>query len=155
MKTVANDIINNIDHKKIVVWSELYETGVAQIDKQHMELVDMTNELYEACLEGKTAAAFKEAMSKMVEYVRFHFTEELKLLEQINFPQIAEHKQQHDTLVWDILEAVKEYNEGKKYTPNHFVRILKEWVFGHIAISDQSYAIFVAEQRQKGLLAEL
>ena len=152
---ISANHIGDTNDDIIVSWSDLYATGIAQIDKQHKELVSLTNQLYQACLEGKPEAAFKEAMSRMVEYVRFHFTEELRLLEEIKFPKFSEHKRQHDTLIIEILEAVKEFNDGKKYIPNNFVRILKEWVFGHIAISDQTYATFVAEQRKNGLLADL
>jgi hemerythrin len=57
-------------------------------------------------------------------------------------------------MVKDILEAAKDYNEGKKFVPNTFVRTLKDWVFGHIALSDKIYAAFVADQKRRGLLSE-
>jgi hemerythrin len=56
-------------------------------------------------------------------------------------------------LVAKILEASKEYNEGRRYVPNNFVRELKDWVFGHIGVYDQIYAGYVVEQRKKGLLS--
>jgi hemerythrin len=57
----------------------------------------------------------------------------------------------HESLVSDILEAVKEQKEGKKFVPNHFVRTLREWVFSHIAIEDKKYAFYVAGLKKKGI----
>ena len=158
MKIKDNDInkFQNSDYV-LVAWDESYATKIPLIDSQHMELVKLTNQLFNACLAGNNAAgtAFKETMSRLVEYVRFHFTTELKLLERINYPEYKDHKLQHDTLVKKILEAVKDYGDGKKFVPNHFVRTLKEWVFGHIAIYDKKYSFYVLDQKKKGLLPNL
>ena len=140
----------------LVVWSESYATGIELIDNQHRELVNLTNHLYKACLTGEDAVktVFKEAMSRMVEYVRFHFSAELEILARIHYPGYPEHKKQHDELVQKILEAAQDYNEGKKFIANQFVRTLKDWVFSHIAIYDKVYAAYVAEQKTKGLLTD-
>ena len=139
----------------IVVWEESFATGIPYIDNQHKELIKLTNDLYHACLGGeeKMEAGFKDAMHRMVEYVRFHFSSELKLLKKIKYPSYDDHKTEHDSLVRKILDAVKEYEAGKKYVPNSFVRTLKDWVFGHIAVMDKKYAAYVAGQLAKGLLS--
>jgi len=145
------------ESKELVTWKEQYATGIPLIDGQHMELVNLANKLYQACLEGPdtVGSVFKEAMSRMVDYVRFHFNAEQVLLEKIQYPRYHEHKKQHETLVKDILEAVRDYETGKKFVPNNFVRTLADWVFGHIAIYDKYYAEYALELKQKGLLAEL
>ena len=142
--------------KKIVRWGENYATGINLIDEQHKELVKLTNELYGACLtsEEEVHDTFKEVMGRMVEYVRFHFTVELELLNRVKYPGYDDHKSQHDSLVRKILEAAKEYKEGNRYAANYFVRTLKEWVFGHIAVSDKLYAAYIREQMSKGLLSD-
>jgi len=91
----------------------------------------------------------------VAEYVRFHLMEEMKLLERIGYPKAAEHKIQHDILVKDILSASRDFEEGETFVPNKFVRSLKDWVFGHIAVYDRAYAEYVAEQKKKGLLGDL
>lgn len=147
---------SEIGDGELVIWGEKYATGIEIIDVQHKELVNLTNQLYRACLtgEGTIATAFDAAMHRMVEYVHFHFNAELELLERIKYPMFHEHKKEHETLVRNVLAAVKDYNEGKKFIPNSFVRTLRDWVFGHIALSDKIYAAYVAEQKKKGLLTD-
>ena len=145
-----------LDNGEIVVWSDKYATGIQKIDDQHRRLVVLTNDLYKACLQNskETETRFKESMSLMVEYVRFHFSDELKILERVKFPGFQEHKKQHDTLVKNIFEAAQDYNEGLRYVPNTFVRTLKDWVFGHIAISDRIYSAYIMKLKEKGLLTD-
>jgi len=53
-------------------------------------------------------------------------------------------------LVRQILESVKEYNEGKKLVPNQFVRTLRDWILSHIAHYDKLYASYIAGQLKNG-----
>ena len=154
MGTLTDRIETTASDVSIVSWEPKYATGIELIDVQHRQLVVLTNELYKACRMGDTAlqTVFKDAMSSMVEYVRFHFSAELDLLQCIKYPGFAAHKKEHDNLIKNILEAAKDYNVGKKFIPNSFVRTLKDWVFGHIAVSDRLYALYISEQKKKGLL---
>ena len=155
-RKIVNDSLN-ANSMEIVTWGPKYATGIASIDKQHKDLVDLTNKLYHACLtrDENIETAFGDAVSRLVEYVRLHFTDELTLLKRINYPRYAEHKEEHDNLVRNILYSAADYEVGKKLVPNQFVRTLKDWIFGHIAVSDQIYSGYVNEQKKKGLLKEL
>jgi hemerythrin len=140
----------------VVVWDEKYSTGIALIDSQHKELFSLTNELFRACLYGDEIlkGVFKETMGRMVEYVRFHFSAEQELLQRIKYPDYQEHKKQHDAMIRDILGAVKEHSEGRKFVPNHFVRTLRDWILSHIALTDKLYATYIESQKKKGLLSD-
>ena len=139
----------------IVKWSEKFEVGIDHIDKQHKDLIKLTNDLYKACRTvTKLNKTFKNTMSQMVEYVRFHFSTEIEMLERINYPNVAVHKKQHDEMVKNILISVQDYNAGNKFVPNSFVRDLEDWIFSHIAISDRDYSVYVKDQKNKGLITD-
>jgi len=146
----------NAENTEIVSWSDKYATGIELIDSQHHQLVNLTNELYRACLSGgdERLTVFKEAMKRMVDYVRFHFTAELKILDAVKYPDYNNHKKMHNDLVEEILAASNTYDDGKLFVPNKFVRTLKDWVFGHIAVYDKLYSAYIAEQLKKGLLTK-
>ena len=91
----------------------------------------------------------------MVDYVRFHFGAEQQLLAGISYPDYPDHKKQHESLVRDILGAAKDFKEGRKFVPNQFVRTLKEWILGHIAVYDRIYSSYVMSQKKKGLLNDI
>ena len=155
-KSNQTDFESENDSVEIVTWEEKYATGIELIDNQHKELFNLTNQLHRACLGGVKEAVpvFLDTMNMMVHYFRFHFGAEEKLMERINYPDYQKHKQQHDTLEKNIYNSVKEFKEGNKSVTNNVVKILKEWVFDHIAVYDIQYASYIADQKKKGLLSD-
>ena len=125
-----------------VVWDASYDLGVEYVDKQHRRLVELINELYHACLgeKGALEEKFKEIMKELVEYVMIHFKDEEKIMESINYPGLAAHKQQHELFVKEVLAAVNAYKSGRQFVPNAFVRFLRDWLFNHILIDDKEWA---------------
>ncbi|MDR1107591.1 MAG: bacteriohemerythrin [Spirochaetaceae bacterium] len=136
----------------IVEWDDRYLIGIPLVDDQHKELIRLTNELYESCLLGDEAAreTFKSAIRKLVDYVKFHFGAEERILKNINYPEFAVHKRQHEDFVRQVLEEVKNFEEGKKFVPNIFVRFLRDWILTHIAMEDKKYAEYILALKKKG-----
>jgi hemerythrin len=138
----------------LVEWSDRYRTGISLIDDQHKKLIDMTNALYMGCLEGGEPANvyFRKTVHEAVDYVRFHFTTEEKILERINYPETAAHKKEHENFIKEILLQVQAFQAGKKFVPHMFVRYLRDWILTHIAVSDNLYALYLTEMKKKGTL---
>ena len=155
MKKIKKHTIESLfnNQTEIVTWDQSYITGIELFDSQQREIFNITNQLYNACLDGRDQAAlvFKETMSHMVDYVRFHFSAEQEVMKKADYPDYNNHKLQHDLFIKDIITAANEFDCGKIFTPNSFVRTLKDWIHGHIAYYDQGYAVFLADQKSKGL----
>jgi hemerythrin len=139
----------------LVEWDARYSVGIQLIDDQHKELVNMTNTLYAGCLAGDEAARayFLEAIHGTVDYVKYHFAAEEKILENVKYPNIFDHKRAHESFVKKIFEDVKSFQSGKKFIPNVFVRYLKDWILTHIAVEDKKYAEYILNLKRKGALA--
>jgi hemerythrin len=137
-----------------VEWEDRYSVGIPAIDRQHKELLNLTNELYNACQLGDKEARehFRSVIHRAVEYVKFHFSAEEQIMERIKYPEIVEHKKQHESFVKTVLENVGEFENGKQFVPNAFVRFLKDWILTHIAMSDQKYHSYITELKHRGVL---
>ncbi|MDR3356302.1 MAG: bacteriohemerythrin [Spirochaetaceae bacterium] len=138
-----------------VEWHERYSTGIPKIDEQHKELLRLTNELYESCLnddDDEARSRFKSTIGALVNYVSEHFGAEERLLQRIRYPGYAGHKREHDSFVKKILEQVKDFSEGKSFVANNFVRYLKDWILGHIAMSDKQYSEYIFRLKKEGKL---
>jgi hemerythrin len=135
-----------------VTWEERYELGIPQIDDQHKELLRLTNTLFAACREGAARDAFKDAIKGAVDYVKEHFSYEEKLLERISYPELTDHKKQHEIFVKKVLDDVRNFESGQTFVPNAFVRFLKDWILTHIALSDRKYADYILKLKREGKL---
>ncbi|MDR2019333.1 MAG: bacteriohemerythrin [Treponema sp.] len=138
----------------IVEWNNRFLIGIPLIDKQHKNLVDMTNKLYMGCLKGNEEAGshFLRAIHEAVDYTRYHFSTEEQLMRRIGYPELAAHRRQHEDFIREILREVNTFKDGKKFVPNLFVRYLRDWVLTHIAVSDRRYAAYIHALKKQGAL---
>jgi hemerythrin len=142
------------DSTDFIEWDERYVINIPLIDEQHKELVRLTNELYQGCLMGDDVARsyFMKTIKSVVDYVGKHFSAEEKMLENINYPYLGAHKNQHEEFVKKVLEDVKNFQDGKKFVPNVFVRYLRDWILSHIAMEDKRYAEYIFNLKKQGTL---
>ncbi|GHU13271.1 hemerythrin [Spirochaetia bacterium] len=140
----------------IVEWDDKYSVRIPLIDEQHKQLIEDTNRLYQGCLNGKTdeekKAYFMEAVKSVVDYVKFHFSAEEKMLENVKYPELSEQRKQHETFVKELLDDVEGFQQGKKFVPNNFVRFLRDWILSHIAVEDTKYSHYIFGLKKNGRL---
>ena len=140
---------------KRITWNDNFTVGIKLIDDQHKELVNITNELYDACLKGgdEAAACFKKTIRMMVNHAKEVFTYEEDLFQQTSYPAMAQHKAQHREFIKTILEHEKKFQSGVRFAPNSFVRYLMDWISSHIAVSDKNFGIYYAEQSSEMIIS--
>jgi hemerythrin len=142
------------DENILVEWDDKYSVGIPLIDDQHKELIRLTNELFQGCRAGDDDAReyFMSAIRATTDYVKYHFSAEEKLLENVKYPYLGEHRKQHEGFVLQMVNDVKSFQEGKKFVPNSFVRYLKDWILSHIAMMDTQYAKYILDLKKQGQL---
>ncbi|GBU28721.1 hypothetical protein R84B8_02281 [Treponema sp. R8-4-B8] len=132
--------------ENFVSWDDSYSVGFEHIDNQHKELVKMVNELYMACKMGalKEDIVYLRTVSKALEYARVHFSDEEEYMGMVSYPELAEHKKQHEAFVVEIKKSVKLFEDGEA-APIELANFLKNWLLNHIAISDKKYAPYLKQ----------
>jgi hemerythrin len=145
---------NDMNDDILVEWDDRYSVNIQLIDDQHKELINLTNSLYKGCLSGDETARsyFMETIRGTVDYVKYHFSAEEKMLENLKYPDFAQHKREHESFIKQILEDVERFQEGRKFVPNVFVRFLKDWILTHIAVQDKKYSKYIFDLKREGLL---
>ena len=143
---ISRDPQSSISRK--VIWNDNFVVGIKLIDDQHRELINVTNELFEACTTGndEAAASFRNTIRMMVNHTKEVFIHEEDLFELTAYPEKAVHKTRHREFMKNILEHQKKFQTGVRYVPNSLVRFLMEWVLSHIAIEDKRFGIYYAEK---------
>ena len=118
-------------------------TGNEMIDSQHKELIGKINDLLRSCENHGNRTAAVKMLNYLADYTEFHFGEEEKLQEDIQYPGIEAHKKEHDKLR-EVVKELYEMLEEEEGPSNAFVeqvnRNVIEWLYGHIKTFDRSVA---------------
>jgi hemerythrin len=89
-----------------ILWLPSFETGIADIDDDHRELVEAVQNIEKTLVAGdidKCSAQFHEFM----EQAAHHFEKEEIFLESIDFPHLEFHSAVHNRLLEMGKEALK------------------------------------------------
>lgn len=81
----------------IFQWNDTFNVGIAEVDQQHIKLVEMVNELDDAFTRGNERAAIRGLYERLAEYTAYHFSTEEHLMEggPCDPDHIRKHKAMH------------------------------------------------------------
>ena len=125
------------------IFDESLVTGNDLIDEQHKELIGKINDLVKSCETGKEKTTAVKMLDYLSDYTDFHFSAEEKLQEEIEYPRISEHKEQHKAFIQAIKELYEMLQEEEGPTPAFVAAVDKnvtEWLFKHIKGFDKAVA---------------
>lgn len=122
-----------------LVWSPVYETGIAELDAQHRRLFDLVDEVGARALlpGGDRAATFEEVFDRLTDYAQFHFDYEEELLAASNLPR-AEHDAHlatHRAFIRQ-LQVLWSERHGFEHVGESLHRFLGAWLTDHVLRDD-------------------
>ncbi len=122
-----------------IKWNPLYDTKHKIIDEQHRELVNIINDLYFSTIDHKANKneAFINAAKRCIEYTQYHFKTEEKIMDIINYSDAENHRAMHREFYNEVINQIKNYQEGQPFIANKLVKYLKDWLLEHIAFRDK------------------
>lgn len=130
-------------------WNDEYSVGVYQMDNDHKKLFSIVNKLHEAMKDGIAEAAVAGIIKELLDYTRFHFEEEEKLMEGINYPGLSAQKSAHKMLISKIEEFKQEAANGMAiFVASKLVNTAVDWLKNHILVLDKRYQ---EEMTSKGI----
>ncbi|MEZ5334566.1 MAG: bacteriohemerythrin [Methanolobus sp.] len=133
----------------LITWSDKYSVGIKEIDDQHKVLVGMINDLHAAMKNAKSKEASLEIINKMAEYTKFHFSTEEKYMQRFAYSDYPEHRLEHEKFVDKVLQFRDEYENEKAGISYEILNFLKDWLVGHIQITDKKYVDLFKEHGVK------
>jgi len=129
-------------------WDKTFETGLRDVDEQHLTLVNLMNR-FSALLEGGSAADVKvleRICEELSEYARYHFSEEQMFMDELGVDRrhSARHAREHADFIHDLARMRTEVVAGMPDAARHLLEFLVHWLTVHILGSDQCMARQIA-----------
>jgi hemerythrin len=130
-----------------MTWKESLSIGIPEIDKQHKELCDKIDSLYDACSHGKGAAEAVKILDFLESYTTRHFADEEKIQLKIQYPKYQQHKKLHADFIKEIARLKKEMLASGA-TIAMVVNInqtISDWLVNHILRVDSELKKYVGK----------
>ncbi|OKP94877.1 bacteriohemerythrin [Paenibacillus sp. P46E] len=123
----------------MINWKDSYDIGVEKIDCQHRQLLVKLNEFFDACTNQQGKEKIEETLKFLKDYTLEHFGDEEKLMQDIDFPELTEHRKTHAEFVQTVLdleESIKTKGISVLSTIK-LNRTLTDWLLNHINKCDK------------------
>lgn len=124
-----------------IIWLNKYNIGNETIDSEHKYLVSLINEIMEKRKEMNLDEV-KRIFIELKRYAHIHFYNEEKLMEEINYPKIEDHKAQHRVFVEELDKIEKELILENKYVSFEIMIFLSKWFINHIQHMDKDFSSY-------------
>ncbi len=126
----------------VVQWDKNLETGFAEVDQQHLHLVNLTNEF--GILLSRDEIGKKQLekiLSELVSYTEYHFEEEEKLMSStgVDPRHFSKHQREHKGFLEDVSSFSADLMSGDGNARQLFDFLLN-WLIYHILGSDMNMA---------------
>jgi len=132
----------------IIKWRDSYETGIAEMDNQHRQLILLINRLYEIIKEQEGFESADTILQEMADYAEHHLRDEENLLAEHSFPGLADQLKSHQHYQAQIEELLKTMEQDHRKATQEIYVFLRQWWLNHIVLEDKEYGSYL---QSKGL----
>ncbi|MBI4878396.1 MAG: hemerythrin family protein [Planctomycetes bacterium] len=131
----------------LVSWSTGLSTGVPMIDEHHARLIGLINRLHSAMKIGTSKSDIPWMLDELVDYTRYGFSEEEKLMAAHDYPRLVEHCEQHQQFAARLGDFQSALAAGDLGLPLKVLTFLREWLLTHIRRDDRAFGPYVTSGR--------
>lgn len=131
--------------KHELVWNEGHHgVGIALIDEQHRQIIDMVNQIANAVAGGAGSETVKEMLEDMLLFACDHFAVEERLMAEHGYPHMESHIQEHLRMYQQLSNLVKTVLNATGRDKAVLVSAyLSDWAERHILQADRELGGFL------------
>ena len=120
----------------VLHWRSEFSVGIEIVDHDHEELISRIRSrqrVLEDCADTvKIVAILEEIYKEIAE----HFALEEKLMEQLRYPAIADHKEDHETLLEELRDIMVGVEDEGVLDEVQLTDDLDRWFSDHFRVHD-------------------
>jgi len=120
----------------LITWKDEFSVGVAAVDLEHRELIELINGLDAGMREYATQTTVVETLGEIYARISAHFALEEKVMRQAGYDGFATHKQDHERLLDELLDVIDSVNDAGRYDREGLSRRLDCWFSDHFRTHD-------------------
>jgi len=124
------------DQEVLFKWDDSLDVNIEQINRQHLKLIDIINELYVEYKHDLGTNSISSILEGLAEYTHYHFNFEKELMHKYDYPDRENHLRYHDNFASDIVETKKMIDAGEAIDSDELLNYVCKWLMNHIKAED-------------------
>lgn len=124
-------------------WDPEYSVGYDEIDRQHQDLIALTNKLFMDMAQGMGMISLEYVMARLESFVRDHFDSEEKLMLMYDYPEKETHRERHQEFMDRFYTYREELAAGNYRFALDLYQFLRNWLHEHFLEEDQKLGSFL------------
>lgn len=129
----------------LIDWDEKFTIGIAAVDHEHRELIDLINRLYQSLVEKEDDITVMDFLGEIYTRISAHFALEEKVMHDLDYSFYTEHKNEHEQLLDEIRDIMDDYEDSKLFADDVLAQRLKTWFSVHFSTKDAQFHKYLAK----------
>ena len=122
-----------------IIWEENLNICVQNIDEQKQKIADHINRIYQKHEEKAEPRVLFDLLNDLGEGLRIHFALEEKIMQQLGYPELAEHRKLHKFFIRKTLNLRRLISDDPDNIRDEALVFLGHWLVEHIRTEDQRF----------------
>ncbi len=131
-------------NNKIPDWSEALSVGHEKIDSQHKMFLGLLRDFEATCAGEHDKQAIVGLLSEIMYFTKFHFLCEKNIMNDIDYPLVGEHRNQHALLIEALGHKIYQYKTGE-CDSDELNDFILDWFMKHTVEHDKKLVEFLAK----------
>jgi hemerythrin len=120
----------------LLQWKDEYSVGIAAVDHEHRELIDLVNGLYEELCRSSTGHSASRFFGDLLKGISAHFALEERIMRARGYRQLASHKHDHERLLDELRDMMEAYEQADSIDVLELAPRLDQWFSRHFRTHD-------------------
>ncbi len=120
----------------LIDWHEEYSVGVASVDHEHREMINLINAVYDNLSSNASKDQIKDFLGEIYAKISAHFALEEKIMKAQQYDEYEAHKQDHEMLLDEIRDIMDFYETDDYFSDKDLANQLEQWFAEHFRTRD-------------------
>ena len=138
--------MDNYINSNAIIWKSEYNISNFKIDKEHQKLFTIAREAMNISKlkdDKEVKNKLKEIITKLFDYVGTHFSNEQKYMEEIDYPELENHKILHKNMLNMLTTLISELNKLELEDIEKLLfNFIEEYFIRHIVLEDKKIQLW-------------
>lgn len=120
----------------LIQWRDEYCTGIASVDHEHQELIELINSLHDDIALQTDRDKVIGALGEIFAQISAHFALEERIMQDAHYIAFPEHKLDHETLLDELRDIMDSIEDNGEFSEDELSVDLDRWFSDHFRTHD-------------------